>query len=216
MRKERKYNYIYKTTCDVNGKYYIGMHSTDKLDDGYVGSGKRLKFSINYHGKDNHSVEILEYYDTRKELRKRECEIVNEQLLTEDLCMNLMVGGEGGRGFTAEQQRLNAEKSNARQRVLRETDPEWAEIRDKRISAARVREYADGKRNWVWRKDWTGLKHSEEAKQKMSESTKGTGTGKDNSQYGTYWVSKDGVSKKIKKGDFEIMTQQGWVRGIKK
>lgn len=25
MRKERKYNYIYKTTCIVTNRYYIGM-----------------------------------------------------------------------------------------------------------------------------------------------------------------------------------------------
>jgi hypothetical protein len=40
------------------------MHSTDKLEDGYFGSGKRLWFSINYHGKDNHVKEIREYLPT--------------------------------------------------------------------------------------------------------------------------------------------------------
>lgn len=29
------------------------MHSTDNLDDGYVGSGKRLWNSIKKHGKEN-------------------------------------------------------------------------------------------------------------------------------------------------------------------
>lgn len=29
-RRQKKYHYIYKTTCTVNGKYYIGMHSTEK------------------------------------------------------------------------------------------------------------------------------------------------------------------------------------------
>jgi len=41
-RKQKKYHYIYKTTNILNYKFYIGMHSTDDLDDGYVGSGKRL------------------------------------------------------------------------------------------------------------------------------------------------------------------------------
>jgi hypothetical protein len=49
-----------------NDKYYIGMHSTNDLNDGYVGSGKRLWFSINYHGKENHACEILEYCKDRK------------------------------------------------------------------------------------------------------------------------------------------------------
>ena len=72
MRKERRYHYIYKTTCIITGRYYIGMHSTDNLDDGYLGSGKRLWFSINYHGKENHTKEILEFLDSRKLLKERE------------------------------------------------------------------------------------------------------------------------------------------------
>jgi hypothetical protein len=64
--ENRKYHYIYKITCNVSNRYYIGMHSTDNLEDGYFGSGKRLWFSINYHGKKNHSKEILEFLESRQ------------------------------------------------------------------------------------------------------------------------------------------------------
>jgi hypothetical protein len=215
MRQERKYNYIYKSTCDVNGKYYIGMHSTDKLDDGYLGSGKRLRFSINYHGKDNHSVEILEYYDTRLELKTRERELVNENLLKEDLCMNLMVGGEGGRGFTSDEQRLNAEKSNAKQKVLRETDPEWVEKRKVIASEGHKNSYEDGRREKYYFYDWTGKSHSEEAKNKMRESSKGIGKGDKNSQYGTCWITNGSESKKVRKIELETYISQGWGKGRK-
>ena len=98
MRKEKKYNYnyIYKITNIKNNKYYIGMHSTNNLDDGYMGSGKRLWYSINYHGKENHVKEILEYLPSRKLLKKRERELVSKELVGEELCLNLKVGGEGG------------------------------------------------------------------------------------------------------------------------
>jgi hypothetical protein len=33
-----KYHYIYKTTHN-NGRYYIGRHTTDDLNDNYLGSG---------------------------------------------------------------------------------------------------------------------------------------------------------------------------------
>ena len=97
-RKQKKYHYIYKTTNILNNKFYIGMHSTDNLNDGYIGSGKRLWYSINKHGKENHKTEILEYLLDRESLKKREEEIVNKRLLDEDMCMNLTVGGRGDWG----------------------------------------------------------------------------------------------------------------------
>jgi hypothetical protein len=94
---QRKFHYIYKITRnDGSGKFYIGMHSTDDLDDGYFGSGQRLWKSINKHGKEKHSKEILEFLPSRKELKDRERELVNEELLGDKCCMNLKLGGDGG------------------------------------------------------------------------------------------------------------------------
>ena len=95
-RKEKQHHFIYKTTNLLNGKYYYGMHSTDNLNDGYLGSGRRLKRSLNKYGKENHKREILEYLLDRKTLIEREKSIVNENLLSDNLCMNLKLGGEGG------------------------------------------------------------------------------------------------------------------------
>ena len=92
-RKEKKYHYIYKTTCNITGKYYYGMHSTDNLTDEYLGSGKRLKYSINKYGKENHHIEILEFFKKRKDLIQREKEIINESILLDPMCMNLILGG---------------------------------------------------------------------------------------------------------------------------
>jgi hypothetical protein len=92
-RPQKKYHYIYKTICIPTSKYYIGMHSTDSLDDGYQGSGVIIKRSIKKYGKDNHITEILEFADNRNNLKIREAEIVNRDLINDPLCLNLYLGG---------------------------------------------------------------------------------------------------------------------------
>ena len=106
----RKCHYIYRTTCIITNRFYIGMHSTDNLEDGYIGSGKRLWHSINKHGKDNHVCEILEFLPDRSSLKAREKEIVNKELINEELCMNLQIGGEGG--FISHEHMMKANKNS--------------------------------------------------------------------------------------------------------
>jgi hypothetical protein len=198
-RKQKKYHYIYKTTNVINGRYYIGMHSTDDLDDGYMGSGKRLWNSMNYHGKENHKVEILEFCNNRGELKKREEEIVNEQLLTEDLCMNLTTGGQGGAQPPEKQRKWIMAGSAGFVKKLRE-DAEFREVHRKTVSENMKKYHATGKHNY---NTFEGKTHSEETKKKMSESSKGMGKGKANSQYGTCWITRDGENKKIKKTNYD-------------
>ena len=65
---ERKYHYLYKITNLVNNKYYYGIHSTDNLEDGYMGSGTQLKAAYAKYGIFNFRKEILSFYENRKEL----------------------------------------------------------------------------------------------------------------------------------------------------
>lgn len=94
-RKEKKYHFIYKTTNTITNKYYVGMHSTNNLDDGYLGSGRRIRYSINKYGSEVHTREILEYCKSRDELSKRESELVTESELKRKECLNLIRGGSG-------------------------------------------------------------------------------------------------------------------------
>jgi len=50
-RKEKKIHYIYKITCVVTGRWYIGMHSTININDNYLGSGTTLRHSVSKIGK---------------------------------------------------------------------------------------------------------------------------------------------------------------------
>jgi hypothetical protein len=92
----RKHHYIYKITRVDSPRYYIGMHSTDDLEDGYFGSGKLLAASIRRHGKEKHVKEILEHLPSREALKLREKELITKELIDDKLCMNIVPGGGGG------------------------------------------------------------------------------------------------------------------------
>ena len=202
----KKYHFIYKTTNLLSGRYYIGMHSTDDLNDGYLGSGTYLKRSINKHGKENHSIEILEFVNSRKELAAREKEIVSLQEIAKKKCMNLKVGGEGG--FSKEDWEKGQKVVSA---LLKERwkDPEYREkmIRVRQEGVKRL--HREGK---VKYDTFTGKKHSPETIQKMKESHKGAGKGIKNSQYGTCWITDEYSNKKIYKGG---TIPEGWRLGRK-
>jgi len=46
--------------------YYIGLYSTSNLDDGYMGSGKRIRYSLNKYGIDNPEEKINKTKSTLK------------------------------------------------------------------------------------------------------------------------------------------------------
>jgi hypothetical protein len=96
MKTKKQYHFLYKTTNTINGKYYIGMHTTYNLNDGYLGSGYMLRNSIKKYGKENFKLEILEFFQSRDELAKAEKSIVTEELILDEKCMNLKPGGNGG------------------------------------------------------------------------------------------------------------------------
>jgi hypothetical protein len=81
------------------------------MEDGYLGSGKRLNYSIKKHGKENFKREILEFFESRDLLKKREAELANDDLLKDPKCMNLQHGGGGG--FSSEEHAIKFYRAGA-------------------------------------------------------------------------------------------------------
>lgn len=93
---DKKYHYLYKITNLINGKFYYGIHSTNDLDDNYMGSGKAINDAYKKYGYKNFTKEIIEFFDTRKDASKTEHDIVTEELVNDSNCYNLTIGGDQG------------------------------------------------------------------------------------------------------------------------
>jgi hypothetical protein len=91
----RAYNYLYEITNTVNGKVYIGVHRTDNLNDGYMGSGKILKRAQNKHGIYNFKKKILCFFPTYQEALEAEKNIVTLEFIENDTNYNIKEGGFG-------------------------------------------------------------------------------------------------------------------------
>lgn len=91
--RQKKFHFLYKTTCLTTGGWYIGMHSTDDINDGYLGSGRWILNSIKKHGEKNHHRDIIEFCDSREILCEREEQTVTLELIEDHFCMNLIKGG---------------------------------------------------------------------------------------------------------------------------
>lgn len=201
---QRSFHIIYKITNLITNKFYIGMHSTDNLNDGYMGSGKKIKYSVNKYGKENHKFEIVEFLKSRKELIAREEKIINEELLSNPLCMNIRLGGHGGfdhiKDFYEHNRKLAANRNYK--------DPSFL----KKLSESLKKSYKDNpsRPKGVWTKfdGMAGKKHSKESKAKMSIAQ----TGEKNSQHGTMWVS-DLASKKSFRVDKDFKLSENIVKG---
>lgn len=95
---EKKFNYLYKITNNINNKFYYGIHSTNKLNDNYM-----------------FTKEIICFKSTRQEISDLEREIVDINLINNENCYNICLGGGNlpinkGRHHT-DQERYNLSKA---------------------------------------------------------------------------------------------------------
>lgn len=96
MGQSYKYHYFYRIVNTINGNYYYGIHSTNDLEDGYMGSGRRLKRAYKQFGKENFEKTILKFFKTRELASSYENEVVTEACVKNIACYNLKIGGDFG------------------------------------------------------------------------------------------------------------------------
>ena len=147
----KRYNYIYKITNNINGKIYIGKHSTDKLNDGYMGSGVLIKKAIQKYGIENFTKEYLAFCDNEETLNWLERFYI-KKYNAKECGYNLSDGGEGVLGVKGLKRTEETKKklSDSHKGKL------FSVEHKKKLSVAHK-----------------GKQRSEEHKRKLSESNKG-------------------------------------------
>lgn len=155
---QRKFHIIYKTTCLITGKFYIGMHSTDNIYDGYLGSGKILGRSVAKYGKDKHRYEVMEYLSNRKALSLREEELLTTDIRRDPMCMNIRSGGTGNQPGKALTEETKAKMSVSLKKM-------WDEL--KASGYKKPKQSAEQIANRAAKN--TGQTRTEETKQRMRE-----------------------------------------------
>lgn len=89
----KKYNFVYKTINTINGKEYTGVHSTDDLNDGYLGSGRAIKAAIEKYGPECFTKSIVKMCENRQEALKLEEQLVDQSYVDREDTYNLVIGG---------------------------------------------------------------------------------------------------------------------------
>lgn len=205
--------YLYQITNNLNGKIYVGVHKTQQLDDGYMGSGKVIKRAIEKYGIENFTKEILETFDSNEEMFQREKEIVTEEFISRNDVYNIKMGGRGG--FTYDMCK-NGRK--AVDEILYERyGANWKHIVACRGGTARKLLYLSPNKNslanlklgnmpavrekarYTQIKTYNDIKHQQ---------------GNKNSQFGTCWIYHELIgNKKCKKDLLPLYIDQGWYKG---
>lgn len=91
-----KHFIIYQIRNKLNGMIYVGKHMTEDLDDGYMGSGLRIRRAIEKYGIDNFEKTVLHECASEQEMDDMEAVIVNEDFISRDDVYNIIPGGLGG------------------------------------------------------------------------------------------------------------------------
>lgn len=205
------YYIVYKVTNQINGKFYIGTHKTEDLNDDYMGSGTLLKRAQTKYGMQNFVKEVLFVFDNADDMFAKEAEIVTEDFLAEENTYNLKVGGLGGFDHINTNVEFRINKNQTARRITNSKHgdklPEWGRLG----GLANVKKHGVNKKFVEnGRTSFKGKSHSPESKEKIGSKNSISQKGNQNSQYGTIWITDGALNKKLNKN---CPIPEGWKKG---
>jgi hypothetical protein len=188
------------------------MHKTNKLDDGYMGSGKMLKHAIKKHGIENFTKEFLHIFDNEDDMKNKEKELV----VLNEMSYNLCEGGKGGwsyvnrSGIPRFHGKSHTEKHKKHISEITKTlwkNEDYARRVREGVSIAQKQRYKNNPGSF------SGKKHTEETKKKIGNKNSISQKGNLNSQYGTCWITNGYENRKVSKCDVDNWLEKGYRRG---
>jgi hypothetical protein len=66
--ENKQHHFVFVTICTVTGKEFVDFHSTDDMNDGFLGRTRLLLDSVEKHGKEVHERNIIEYAVDREDV----------------------------------------------------------------------------------------------------------------------------------------------------
>lgn len=207
--------YLYEIKNNINGKLYLGVHKTSNIDDGYMGSGKRIKTAITKYGVENFTKTILEYFVSTSDMYAREAEVITEDFVNRDDVYNLRVGGKGGWDYLDKTGANKIGRKNADIVMEQKYGPNWRShlgklassgITDKSLEKRRITRIVRGIKS-----DSSSM-NTQDVNERRKETFKriGHSKGAANSQFGSMWITDGTENKKIKK---DSVIPNNWNKG---
>jgi ribulose bisphosphate carboxylase small subunit len=202
---------VYKTINTVNNMYYIGVHITENIDDGYIGSGADILKAIKIFGKEKFKREILYIYTSeehsddkaKKIMYNKERELVTEKQINDPMCYNRILGGLGT-GHICMKDTTYIVKNNEIKKVKKDDIKKY-------FKKGYEQRYPYGPRKWVTKENRTEAVYLHELENYLSSGWK-LGRGKSMTS-NTNWVTKDGLSKMVKVTELQQYLNKGYKQG---
>ena len=171
-------HFVYITTNLINGKQYVGDHSTNDLNDGYLGSGRPyLQRALRQYGKQNFKKEILEVFPSKKEAFNAQEKYIQKYNTLFPNGYNLSpTGGLGVRGCFSHSELSKARISQSSKGISRNKNRKMSDETKQKISISKKGKTAWNKGIPMNEKTYAnyisknrGWHHSEESRQKISK-----------------------------------------------
>lgn len=218
--------YVYVVRNLINGKVYVGQTKNPRnrkashFYAGRTGVERPLYRAMRKYGFENFEFEILEECENDVVNTREEHWVSHFDSNNPDKGYNLTKGGSfiGTRVTSEETKQILREMFSGEKNPMFGTlggmhGKQHSDVSRERMSKVQKRLFDEGKNRPP---DWTGRRHTDDAKRAIGDANSIAQRGKRNSQFGTAWIIHPTLgTMKVNKDELDEYLEKGWIRGRK-